>query len=158
MYVGGLGLTAVARISSDAHGSIVSADLISTAGGTTTSGTEHRAAASLAVETSFADLRPPLESSLKLLPGVTVASLSRNNSRMRLDRQTHMLLLPSIAKDFESSSCEQSVFSHVILPLFVSWSNAMSSLPPTESKRSEEIFGAVQNVNGVAEISAPELL
>jgi hypothetical protein len=132
--------------------------LISTAGGTRTSGIEHRAAAALAADTSFKDFSPPLETSVKLLPGTTVESLSKNNSRMRFDCHTHMLLVPSIAEDLESKSCLQSVFSQVILALFVSWSNVISSLPPALSNRSSETFGADQYVNGVSEISSPVVL
>jgi len=58
--VGGLGLTAVARNSSEAHGSMVSGDFTSSRGGILKRGTAHLALAALAVEKLLEDLRPAL--------------------------------------------------------------------------------------------------
>jgi hypothetical protein len=71
MKVGGLGLTGVALISSEEQGSIVSGHLISTMGGTKTLGNVHNEDAELADDTPFNDLRPPLEASASLVPGIT---------------------------------------------------------------------------------------
>ena len=60
MNVGGLGLNAVARISNDAHGSMVSGHFISTLGGTRIKGNAQSALDVLEAEMPLRDVRPAL--------------------------------------------------------------------------------------------------
>jgi len=112
--VGGLGLTGVARNSSEAHGSMVSGDLISKRGGILRRGIAQKEFAVLAVEILLADLRPALFEIYSGLPGFTAASYPKKISRLRLDCHTHLEGVPSKPRHFSSNNLEQLVLDPII--------------------------------------------
>ena len=103
----GLELTAVARISSGAHGSMVSGTLISRFGGTRALGATHNADAEEAAEIWFFDFNPAFSSIAMGLPGTTVAEAPNSISRTQSDCHTHFVLVPKEFTNFVSNKYEQ---------------------------------------------------
>jgi len=109
MYVGGLGLAAVARISNAAQGSMVSGHFISTLGSTRLRGNAQRAWEALEAEMPLNDFRPALSEMYRGVPGTTVASAPKKISSVRLDCHTHCERIPMNDRQFASNNIEQLV-------------------------------------------------